>query len=133
MWKWLIVILLAVGFSGYWGYNFVISQASDLMVNQIVSHIDDEELNQIMDDPTIQHFITTVDVDHQSDLPFQNKEDALKTIMKEFSISEINDVTGKAQRGELHPSEIEKLLEERLSNEEIEALKIIAIKELQNR
>lgn len=133
MWKWITAIVVALGLFGFFGYQFVISKASDVLVDQIANQVNEEDMNQFMDDPIIQRIIANVDTSNTEDLPFQTKEDAVKTVLKEFSMSEMTDVATKAQRGELNMAEVEALLQERLTDEEIEALKIIAIKEMQAR
>ncbi len=135
MWKWIIATLLIVGVVGYFGYQFAISKASDMMIDQVANQVmsDEDELEKLINDPDIQKLINSVDVDTEKELPFETKEDALKVVLSEFSMSEVTDVASKAQSGELNAIEVQEMLEERLTEEEIEALKIIAIKELQNR
>ncbi|WP_227937135.1 hypothetical protein [Alkalihalobacillus deserti] len=131
MLKWIVAVFIVIGLVGFFGYQFVISKGSNLLVDRVVNQINNDELQQLIDDPTFQAFTSNVDVNTDKDLPFETKEEALKVVLKEFSMSEITDVATKAQKGEINVAEVEALLQERFTEEEIEALKIIAIKEIQ--
>lgn len=135
MWKWILGVLLILGVAGYFGYNFAISTASDIMIDQVANQVlsNEEELDKLMNDPEIQALINSVDVETDKELPFETKEEALTVVLSEFSMGEITDVASKAQTGELSPIEVQEMLEQRLTSEEIEALKIIAVKEIQSR
>ncbi|TWI55272.1 hypothetical protein [Halalkalibacter nanhaiisediminis] len=135
MWKWILGVLLILGVAGYFGYNFAISTASDIMIDQVANQVlsNEEELEKLMNDPEIQALISSVDVEADKELPFETKEEALTVVLSEFSMGEITDVASKAQTGELSPNEVQEMLEQRLSSEEMEALKIIAVKEIQSR
>lgn len=135
MWKWIIITLSAIGILGYFGYNFAISKASDLMVDQITIQVlnNEDEFNKLMNDPDIQKIIKEVEnISIDKELAFETKEEAIKIVVKEFSIAEITDISNKAQSAELNAEEILTILQDRLSEQEIEALKIIAVRELQN-
>lgn len=136
MWKWIIIILSTIGILGYFGYNFAISKASDLMVDQITIQVlnNEDEFNKLMNDPDIQKIIKEVEnISIDKELAFETKEEAIKIVVKEFSIAEITDISNKAQSAELNAEEILTILQDRLSEQEIEALKIIVIRELQNK
>ncbi|MFV8829790.1 hypothetical protein [Alkalihalobacterium sp. APHAB7] len=135
MWKWIVISLFIIGSLGYWGYNFFISKASEVLVEQITNDIlnDEEEYNKLINDPHIQNLINELDEnDTAENLPFQTKEDAMKTILREFSTSEINEVKDQALRGNVNTLDVLNKLQERLTPEEVAAIQVILAKELQS-
>ncbi|MEB1808829.1 MAG: hypothetical protein LPK26_16320 [Bacillaceae bacterium] len=134
MWKWIVITLVIIGSLGYWGYNFFISKASEVLVEQITNDIlnDEEEYNKLINDPHIQNLIKEIDKEEASNnLPFETKEDAMKTILREFSTNEINEVKDQALRGNVNTLDVLNKLQERLSPEEVAAIQVILAKELQ--
>lgn len=135
MWKWIVISLFIIGSLGYWGYNFIISKASEVLVEQITNDIlnDEEEYNKLINDPYIQNLINELDENDTPDsLPFQTKEEAMKTILREFSTSEINEVKDQALRGNVNTLDVLNKLQERLTPEEVAAIQVILAKELQS-
>ncbi len=135
MWKRVVITLVIFGGLGYWGYNFALSKVSGIMVEQVANQVfqNEDEYKKIMNDPEVQKIINELDNPGitGNELPFDTKEEAFQTVMKEFSIGEINEIASMAQNGKLDATEIEQMLQERFSEEEIQALKIIAIREFQ--
>ncbi|MDE5414333.1 hypothetical protein [Alkalihalobacterium chitinilyticum] len=135
MWKWIVITLVIIGSLGYWGYNFFISKASEVLVEQITNDIlnDEEEYNKLINDPHIQNLIKEIDKDQVSNnLPFETKEDAMKTILREFSTSEINEVKDQALRGNVNTLDVLNKLQDRLTPDEVAAIQVILAKELQS-
>lgn len=144
--KFLIVIVTSsiLVAAGYLGYNYAISYLSDQMVDSMMENmLNDEEVEKFLEDPGIREFIDTMDIDQsvggsvgpvdQELLPFTTKEDALKTVLREFSLGEVSNLSDQAMAGNMTMEEAEAYLGERLTEEEIQALKIVLIKEFQNR
>jgi flagellar basal body-associated protein FliL len=129
-----IVILVVLGFAGY---QFVISFASDKMIDQVAEHVlSGDEAEQLLNDPGVKKWVEQDMYETSTDdLPFHTKEEALKAVVKKFSIGELNELKNKITNGidAQEQEEIKSILEEKLSPEEMEALKIIALKELKNR
>ncbi|MDQ0257254.1 hypothetical protein J2S74_004712 [Evansella vedderi] len=136
-----LVTLLILFLLGYGGYRFFITYATDEVFNQVSNELLTEEVvSELLADPEVQTLLedfqreSTINdiVTEQRELPFHTKEEATKTILNRFSISEITDITAKATRGLTleEQAELEKLVNERLSEEELEALLIIGLAEL---
>ncbi|PLR80761.1 hypothetical protein CVD25_08310 [Bacillus canaveralius] len=135
--KKLILLLLIVGglgTAGFLGYNAFMGMASDKVMEQVANSISEEDVNQLVQDPSIQQLIgenaDLANID-TSNLPFSTKEEALKTITKEFSVKEITDITSTISDGITADEQTELLetVQSRLTEEELAALKIIAVKE----
>ena len=137
----LIVIILIV--LSYGIYRMALSYAADQIVQQISEEVlTDEVIIQLKSDPQIQDLLKKYEKKDTSDihltqknmdnLPFTTKEEAVKTIIGKFSIGEIHDVTVKASRGLTlkEQAELETMVMQRLTSEEIEALLIIGIAEI---
>ncbi|MCD8508890.1 MAG: hypothetical protein LRY73_02680 [Bacillus sp. (in: Bacteria)] len=110
--------------------------------------LNDEEIEKFLEDPEINAWINSIEMnDYDSDssstneysmapsssMPFTTKEDALKTVLREFSLGEVSELSDQAMAGNMTIEEAEAYLGERLTEEEIQALKIVLIKEFQNR
>ncbi|MDG5786294.1 hypothetical protein QA612_02245 [Evansella sp. AB-P1] len=145
--KKLLIILLIVGALGYAGYRFALSYASDEVMNQLSQELLTEDVvSELMADPSIRDVLeqfqgknnetntrdNTTAVEQYNQLPFTTKEEATKTIVSKFSVGEIRDFTTKAARGLTIEEQVEyeKLIMNRLSEEEIEAIMLIGLSEL---
>lgn len=119
------------------GYNFAVSFAANKMIDQVVSEeLSEDEIDQLMNDPSLKEMLDTDDVSltENDDLPFHTKEEALKTVVKKFSIDELNEMKNKVLSGTAEErAEVKAEIEDRLTQEELAALKIIALKELKQR
>ncbi|RXI95534.1 hypothetical protein DS745_24080 [Anaerobacillus alkaliphilus] len=129
-----ILLLLSAGFLGNYAYNYFLSIASDKVIEHIVSDLLDEEmLDQILSDPNINEIVASFseNVGSEHALPFSTKEEGVKVVLSKFSIAEMTEIATQVQGG-LSSSEQQKIaskLQERLTDEELEALMIIGIAE----
>lgn len=136
-----ILIMAMVGVLGYAGYQYALGFVSEKVMDQVAEHmLDEEEVDQLLNDHEVKKWIeeeqdSSLSEKTAAELPFHTKEEALKTITGKLSVGEINEIRNKVSDGidAQDKQEIIALLEDRLSPEELEALKIIALKELQNR
>ncbi|PLR76607.1 hypothetical protein CU633_14745 [Bacillus sp. V3-13] len=135
--KKLILLLLIVGglaIAGFLGYNAFMGMASDKVMEQVSSSISEEDVNQLVQDPSIQQLIgenaDLANID-TSNLPFSTKEEALKTLTEKFSFNEITDITSTVSDGITaeEKAELLEMVQSKLTEEELAALKIIAVKE----
>ena len=86
----------------------------------------------IENDPELRAFLEEGKNADRSKLPFQTKEQAIKVLVKKFNVSELQELQSKAEGG-LTAAEKQNLLsdiENKLTNDEILALKMLAYKEL---
>lgn len=132
--KKLLIILVIFAGLGYGGYKLAVAYASDYMVEKVADEmITEEEKEQLLSDPELVKLLEDDITD--DDLPFTTKEEALKVVTKKFSMSEINELREKASSGLNSETlaEIKGAIEGKLSEEEIKALKVIALKEIQSK
>ncbi|MCQ6264523.1 hypothetical protein M1K46_02430 [Fictibacillus sp. WQ 8-8] len=140
MMKWVVVFLLLIGTIGYFAYNTIVHFGANKLVDQVAAQIvDSKDVDKLMDDPEVEHYVKDGgDLDalaKQKDLPFHTKEEALKTVIKKVGMKDLKDMKNKALDG-VSPEErreIEATLNEKLSPKEMEALKLVALKEIKKR
>ena len=111
---------------------------ADQVIDQVAMELNDsgqlESIKQeIKKDPQLQAIIEEgKDVD-SSTLPFHTKEEAVRVLMKKFSINEIKEFQSKAQSN-LTADEKQQLfkeIESKLTDEELLALKVLVYRELE--
>lgn len=135
--KIVITILVIVGVGGAGVYYFGTSIASE----QIMTYVNDELLKEenldeikemIEADPQLKAFLTDGSDVSNGALPFTTSEEATKAILKKFDLDEMKEVASQIKGGinKEELQELMQLMEEKLSEEEINALKVIAYKEL---
>jgi hypothetical protein len=66
----------------------------------------------------------------KADLPFTTKEEATRVLIKKVGLTRIQDIHTEVVEGTVDREDIIKEIESKLSEDEIKALKVIAIKEL---
>ncbi|MEQ6377934.1 hypothetical protein RZN25_14035 [Bacillaceae bacterium S4-13-56] len=135
--KIVITLLIIIGIGGAAIYYFGTSIASE----QIMTYVNDEllkeenldEIKEMIDvDPQLKAFLTDAsDVSNEA-LPFTTSEEATKAILKKIDMNEMKEVASQLKGGisKEEQEELMQLMEEKLSEEEINALKVIAYKEL---
>ncbi|MGD7024387.1 hypothetical protein ACQCVK_17450 [Rossellomorea vietnamensis] len=136
--KVLVITVLFIGIAGYAVYHFGTNMAMD----KIGDYVDQESANpgqveevkrQIAANPELQQFLNEgVENVDESTLVYQTKEEAINGVIKKVGISELMNLQSKVSDG-VSPeeqSEIIALLEEKMNEDEILALKVLANKEL---
>ena len=127
-----VVLIVAIGFGAYhYGTKF----ASDKLVKTISTELEDsgelKEVKKVIEsDPELKGFIEDGKTVDSSKLPFTTKEEATKVLIKKIGISELNNIRVQMQEGTASKQEILKEIEGKLTEEEMQALKVIAYKEL---
>ena len=129
-----VVVLAIVGFLAYY---FGTKLIADQVMEQVAVELNDsgqlETVKQeIQNDPQLLAFIEEGKNVDSSTLPFQTKEQAVRVLVKKFSVSELQELQSKAKSG-LTVEEKQQLfneLESKLTAEEMLALKVLAYKEL---
>lgn len=138
----LLSILLLLTVIGYFGYQFALSYASDKVIEHVVNDLlDDQLVEEILSDPAVEELVSELvnaDAKKQTskrleELPIKTKEEGVKVVLDKFSVSEIAELATQAQGGLTDEKKMQlgAQLQERLTEEEIEALMIIGIAELQ--
>ncbi|WP_146035893.1 hypothetical protein [Salipaludibacillus keqinensis] len=138
--KAIVSLIIMIGLI-YGGYQFILGYASDQLVGQVANEVfTDDAMHQLLDDPQVASLIesyqsdkslSTAEVSRES-LPFKTKEEATKLVVSKFSITEIREISSKASRGlsKEEQLDLETKVMERLTPEEIEALMIIGLSEI---
>lgn len=116
----------------YYGTNVTSVKILETVSTELEKNGQIEEIkNEIENDPEIKYFIEEgiTDID-ESKLPFTTKEEATKVLVKKVGVSEIADMKSKYESGTLSKDEALQVVQGKLTEEEIMALKIIVYKEL---
>ncbi|WP_153721959.1 hypothetical protein [Sporosarcina cascadiensis] len=131
-----IVILAAVGYGIFY---FGSKLAADEVMGQVEAELEsngqlDAIRQEVKNDPELQAFIAEGSTIDDRDLPFKTKDQAVRVLIKKFSVSELAELQSKMKSG-MSSDEKQALLakyESRLSEDELLALKVLAYKEFGN-
>ena len=135
--RFLLVTVILIGGIGYGVYYFGSAYASEKVMDAVYSEVEssgqlEEVKGFVAQDPEIKKLIEEGATVDESKLPFTTKEQAVRALIPKFGLSEIQQIQQKAQNG-MTTSEQQELLstiEEKLTAEEISALKFVIYKEL---
>jgi len=133
--KFLVVIAIFVGVVGYGVLQFGTKFASEKIVDTLSTELENsgqkEEIkNTIENDPQLKAYMEEAKTVDSSTLPFTTKEEATKVLIQKVGITDLNDMRVKLQDGSMTQEEALQMVEGKLSDEEIAALKVIVYKEL---
>lgn len=133
--KFLVVIAIFVGVVGYGVLHFGTKFASEKIVDTLSTELENsgqkEEIkNTIENDPQLKAYMEEAKTVDSSTLPFTTKEEATKVLIQKVGITDLNDMRVKLQDGSMTQEEALQMVEGKLSDEEIAALKAIVYKEL---
>lgn len=133
--KFLFITILVLGILGYGVYYFGTNIASEKLIEVLSTELENsgemEKIKKAIEsDPELQAFLEDVKTVDESTLPVQTKEDATRMLVKKVGISGLQEIQSKVQQGQMSKEELMQEIEEKLSPEEITALKVIAYKEL---
>lgn len=135
--KFLITTVIIIGGLGYGLYFFGTNFASEKVMDVLSEELENSgQLNEIKEmvnnDPELKRMIEDGANVDQSNLPFQTKEQAMRTIVKKVGISELQTIQSNFENGMSNEEQMALLkeLEGKLTEDEILALKVIAYKEL---
>lgn len=131
-----IVVLAAVGYGIFY---FGSKLAADEVMGQVEAELEsngqlDAIRQEVKNDPELQAFIAEGSTIDDRDLPFKTKDQAVRVLIKKFSVSELAELQSKMKSG-MSSDEKQALLakyESRLSEDELLALKVLAYKEFGN-
>jgi hypothetical protein len=134
MFKWIMGFLLIIALICFGGYKLVINYASDKLMNQVSSSLaaNEEEVNRLLEDPEIKSYIEAGG-EAPENLPFITKEEAKKVVSEKYSINDMVEMRDKVREGlsSEEKAEIYKDLQSKFTDEELQALKIVALREMQ--
>ncbi|EFI68531.1 hypothetical protein JIN86_21235 [Lysinibacillus sp. HST-98] len=133
--KFLVVIALFVGVVGYGVLHFGTKFASEKIVDTLSTELENSGQKEnikstIENDPQLKAYMEEAKTVDSSTLPFTTKEEATKVLIQKVGITDLNDMRVKLQDGSMTQEEALQMVEGKLSDEEIAALKVIVYKEL---
>lgn len=133
--KFLVVIAIFVGVVGYGVLHFGTKFASEKIVDTLSTELENSGLKEnikstIENDPQLKAYMEEAKTVDSSTLPFTTKEEATKVLIQKVGITDLNDMRVKLQDGSMTQEEALQMVEGKLSDEEIAALKVIVYKEL---
>jgi len=125
----IVVAVLAVG--GMYGYKQVKAAAAEKIIDQVQNNVSDADIQKLKEDPDIKKLLENANADALN-LPVKTKEEAVKMIAGKLSISDIKDMASMAADGltEDEKAELKAKMEKKFTPEELDALKAIAVKQL---
>ena len=133
--QFLFVFILLLGGLGYGVYYFGTNLASEKLMDTVSNELEHsgqiEQVKQYVEkDPELKHFLEEAASVKQDQLPFTTKEEATRVLIKRVGVSELMDIQTQVQEGTITKDELLQKAQEKLTEEEILALKVIAYKEL---
>lgn len=122
---------------GFLIYFASMNSISNKVMTEVAGSITEDDLEMLASDPNVEALLGSSEDDliavdlQKTSLPIKTKEEAMKKISESFSIDEIQKSASKVKGGltAAEKNELYSLLTERLSEEELTALKIIAVQE----
>lgn len=122
---------------GFLIYFASMNSISNQVMTEVAGSITEDDLEMLASDPNVEALLGSSEDDliavdlQKTSLPIKTKEEAMKKISESFSIDEIQKSASKVKGGltAAEKNELYSLLTERLSEEELTALKIIAVQE----
>ncbi|WP_156488321.1 hypothetical protein [Fictibacillus phosphorivorans] len=133
---WLGVVFMFFIVIGVTGYLYTMDYASEKAMNEISKELtsDEGEINKLLEDPEIRKYIETGEVPKKN-LPFTTKKEAVSFISDRYSIQELASIREKVSKGLNEKEKLavyEKLLE-KVTDEELMALKVVALNEVKKK
>ncbi|MUK89178.1 hypothetical protein GMD78_12420 [Ornithinibacillus sp. L9] len=135
--KFVFITIIVLAILGYGVYYFGTNIASEKLMDALSAELENsgelENIKQIIEnDPELTAFLKDAESVDESTLPFTSKEQATRVLVKKIGISGLQDIQSKVQQGQITKEELLQEVEEKLTAEEITALKVIAYKEIYN-
>ncbi len=128
-------MIIFLGVAGYGVLHFGTKFASEKIVDTLSTELEssgqkEEIKNTIENDPQLKAYMEEAKTVDSSTLPFTTKEEATKVLIQKVGITELNDIRVKLQDGSMTQEEALQMVEGKLSDEELAALKVIVYQEL---
>lgn len=133
--KFFILPIVILGIIGYGIYYFGTNIASDKLVDAVTTELENsgqmDEIKQVIEnDPALKSFVEEAENADASQLPFSTKEEATRVLINKVGISELNNIRVQIQDGTASKEEILQDMQNKLTEEELLALKVVAYKEI---
>lgn len=128
------IILILLGAAGYAVWHFGTNIASEKIIEQVESNLDDENLEEVKsyieNDSKLQEIVSEAATTNPDSLPFQTKEEATRLLIKKVGVNRLLTIQQQAQNGSISMDGLLSEMEGKLTEDEISALKYVLYKEL---
>lgn len=128
------IILILLGATGYAVWHFGTNIASEKIIEQVESNLDDENLEEVKsyieNDSKLQEIVSEAATTNPDSLPFQTKEEATRLLIKKVGVNRLLTIQQQVQNGSISMDGLLSEMEGKLSEDEISALKYVLYKEL---
>lgn len=133
--KYLLIVIIVLAGIGYGVYYFGIKFASDRAIDVLSTELENSgEIENIKKsikaDPELGAFMEDAESIDENRLPFTTKEEATKLVIKRVGVSRLQEIQSNINAGQMNKEDILEEIKSNFTEEEIEALKLIAYKEL---
>ncbi|WP_042352563.1 hypothetical protein [Bacillus massiliigorillae] len=133
--KVLAVIVIVLAGIGYGVYYFGTNMASEKVMDAVSKELENSGQieavkKEIEKDPDLKKMVKEGANVDESKLPFTTKEEATRVLVRKVGISKLNNIKEQVQNGTASKEEIMNQVQDKLTDEEILALKVLAYKEL---
>ena len=133
--KKLFITIVILGAIGYGIYYFGTNVASDKLLDSASTELENSgQINDlkayIESDPELSKMIKEAESADESTLPFTSKGEATRVLIKKVGITKLQEVQSQVQNGTASKDEVLQVLNEKLTDEEMLALQVIAYKEI---
>lgn len=130
----LFIIIVCLGFGAYhFGTKAIANKVTDVLTDELENEETLASIKAEVDrNPKVKQFIEEGATVNEAALPFTTKEEAVETVMKKIGVNELRNLQSQYESG-ISMAEVEQLIDKyqnKLTDEEILALKAIAYKEL---
>lgn len=128
----LLIVLIGIGYGVYYfGTNIASEKVMDVVSKELENSGQVDAIKEtIENDPELQQFIEEGANIDESKLPFNTKEEATRVIVRKVGITELQNIQSQVENGTASKEAIMNTIQSKLTEEEIQALKVIAYKEL---
>ncbi|MCG1021537.1 hypothetical protein [Sutcliffiella horikoshii] len=128
------LVIGGLGFAGYYIINkYIEDQAVEYVENDIMNNNDLAMAREYVDNsPALKNYIAEGSQANLEELPIQTREEATRMVMSKLSFQEMQQIQSKVSNGmtEQEAMEMIQTFEDKLTDEELLALKAIVYREL---
>lgn len=133
--KKLLIAILILGAVGYGVYYFGTNVASEKLVDSYTTELEDSgQINEVKEyierDPELAEMVKEAESADESTLPFTTKGEATRVLIKKVGVTELQELQSQVQNRTASKEEVLQVLDEKLTDEEMLALQVIAYKEI---
>ncbi|GGM33711.1 hypothetical protein GCM10011351_19640 [Paraliobacillus quinghaiensis] len=129
-----VLVLVCIGYGVYYfGMNYLANRVATEVEARLTTSEEIEVVKQYVESsPVLNDYIEEAAAINEVALVFETKQEAVKQLLKKFSISEMQEIQKTVQDGitKFEQESLIKEIETKLTREELDALKVLVYKEL---